>query len=286
MNELVIRNSFGRRSADIFVRSLAFLGTGLGVSILLWILIVVLQRGIGAIDWDFLIKLPAPPGMTGGGMANALIGTLLLTIAAAIISIPIGMMAGIYVAEVGRSDRFAEVVRFVTNTLIGVPSIIVGLFVYTLMVVPMKTFSGYAGAVSLAIIMLPVVIRTTEDMLRMVPDSLREAGLSLGVPRWRVTLDIVFRAAKGGLMTGVLLAAARVTGETAPLLFTALNSPYWIDSLKGPVANVTATVFSYAMSPYRDWQEQAWGASFLIMVGVLAANILARLVIGKQRRSR
>jgi phosphate transport system permease protein len=276
----------GRIAADSFVRLAATIATIGGLFVLVWILWVVIQKGFAAINLDFFTMLPTPPGMTGGGLANAIIGTLSMTLLAALVAIPLGLLTGIYLVEMGRRDRFADLVRFVTNVLVGVPSIIIGVFVYALMVVPMGTFSGYAGAVALGIIMLPVIIRTTEDILHMVPDSLREAGLALGVPRWRVIVQIVFRAARSGLLTGVLLSIARVSGETAPLLFTALNSPYWVKSLKEPVSNLTVTIFNYAMSPYDDWQAKAWGASLLIMVAVLAANIIARAAIGKQRERR
>jgi len=190
---------------------------------------------------------------------------------------PIGILAGIFLAEFGKGSRLALVIHSITNILIGVPSIIVGVFVYTLVVEPMKTFSGIAGAISLAIIMLPVVVRTTEDILKLVPNSLRESGLAIGASRWQVTLQLVFRTAKSGLLTGVLLAVARVSGETAPLLFTAMNSPYWMGSLTEPTSNLTVTIFNYAMSPYPDWQAKAWGASLLIMAGVLTLSIISRL---------
>ena len=199
-----------------------------------------------------------------------------MTVLAMLIGVPIGMLAGVFLSEFGRGTRFAEWVRFCSNILMGIPSIIIGVFVYIIMVVPMKNFSGYAGAVSLAIIMLPVITRTTEDMLNLVPNALRESALALGAPRWKVTLGVVFRAARTGLITGTLLAVARVSGETAPLLFTALNSPYWPGSLNEPTANLTVTIFNYAMSPYPDWQAKAWGASFLITAGVLGATVFTR----------
>ncbi len=217
--------------------------------------------------------------MAGGGLANAMLGTLLITGLAALFAIPVGLMAGVYLAEFGRESRFAAAVRMATNIMMGVPSIISGVFVYTLLVATTGHFSGYAGAAALALIMLPVIVRTTEDMLLLVPGALREAGLALGTPRWRVTRDIVLRSARKGLLTGVLLAVARVSGETAPLLFTSLNSPYWPESLGQPTANLTVTIFSYAMSPFRDWQAQAWGAAMLITLGVLATSLCARLLV-------
>jgi phosphate transport system permease protein len=215
--------------------------------------------------------------MPGGGLANAVVGTLGITLLATVLGVPAGLLAGVYLGEFGQDSRLAAASRFATNVLMGIPSIIVGVFVYTLIVMPMGHFSGYAGALALAIIMLPIVASTTEDILRLVPDTLRESALALGAPRWKVTLAVVFRAAKSGLITAVLLAVARVSGETAPLLFTALNSPYWPTSLGEPTPNLTVTIFNYAMSPYSDWQQTAWGASLLITAGVLILTILARV---------
>jgi phosphate transport system permease protein len=268
-----------RRLSDLAVRCIASIAAVIGIAFLVWILYVVLARGAGAINWDFFTQRPAPPGMEGGGMASAIVGTILMTLLAMLIGIPTGLMGGIYLSEFGRDTRLGEAVRFTCNMLMGTPSIIVGVFVYILMVVPMKSFSGYAGAISLAVIMLPVVTRTTEDMLTLVPSALRESALALGAPRWKVTLGVIFRAARNGLITGILLAVARVSGETAPLLFTALNSPYWPSSLREPVSNLTVTIFNYAMSPYADWQAMAWGASFLITAGVLGVTLFTRTLL-------
>ncbi len=270
------RPATGRKLLDLAVRVIASLSALFGILALLWILAVVVQKGFGALDLAFFTELPSPPGSTEGGLASAIVGTLLLTGAATLLGVPVGMLAGVYLAEFGRTSRLGAAVRFSVNVLMGLPSILVGLFVWTILVVPFGGFSGHAGAVALALIMLPVVARTTEDMLALVPNALREGALALGTPRWKVTM-IVFRAAKGGLVTGVLLAVARVSGETAPLLFTALNSPYWPASFSEPVSNLTVTIFQYAMSPYEDWQAKAWGASLLIMAGVLATATLARV---------
>ncbi len=251
----------------------------LGIGILIWILFGVIVRGAGALNLSFFTQLPTPPGMTGGGLANAILGTLAMTVAATLLSVPIGLLSGIYLAEFGTESRVADQSRFSSNVLMGIPSIIVGVFAYTLIVIPLGHFSGYAGVVALAILMMPVITRTTEDMLRLVPNTLRESALALGAPRWKVTLAVVFRAAKAGLLTGILLAVARVSGETAPLLFTALNSPYWFSSLSGPTPNLTVTIFNYAVSPYDDWQRIAWGASLLITVSVLAFTLLARFAL-------
>ncbi len=198
----------------------------LGMLILAWIIFVVLGRGLGAFNLAFFTQLPTPPGIEGGGLLNAIVGTLVMTLLATLVAVPLGLLAGVYLAEFGHGSRLADNTRFSANVLMGMPSIIVGVFAYALVVVPMGHFSGYAGVVALAILMLPIAARTTEDMLRLVPNTLREAALALGASRWRVTLTVVFRAAKAGLITGILLAVARVSGETAPLLFTALNSPY------------------------------------------------------------
>jgi len=277
------RPATGRKLLDLLVRVVASLSALAGIAALLWILAVVVQRGAGALNLDFFTSLPSPPGVEGGGLVNAIVGTVLLTGAATLLGVPIGLLAGVYLSEFGRTSRLGAIVRFAVNVLMGLPSILVGLFVWTILVVPFGGFSGHAGAVALALIMLPVVARTTEDMLALVPNALREGALALGTPRWRVTL-IVFRAAKGGLVTGVLLAVARVSGETAPLLFTALNSPFWPKSFSEPVANLTVTLFQYAMSPYADWQAKAWGAALLIMAAVLTTTLLARTLSREKTR--
>jgi len=269
----------GRRLMDKIVSGWAVISALLGIGALIWILSGVIARGVGALNFSFFTQLPTPPGLAGGGMANAILGTLAMTVAATLISVPIGLLSGIYLAEFGQESRVADNSRFSANVLMGMPSIIVGVFAYTLVVLPLGHFSGYAGALALAILMIPVVTRTTEDMLRLVPNTLRESALALGAPRWKVTLKVVFRAARAGLLTGILLAVARVSGETAPLLFTALNSPYWFKSLSGPTPNLTVAIFNYAMSPYDDWQQMAWGASLVITMGVLAFTLLARFVL-------
>jgi len=278
------RPNTGRKAQDLVVKAISAAAALLGIFFLGWILFEVGKRGLGAFDAAFFTSLPAPPGSEGGGLANAILGTLIITAIATVIGVPLGIMSGVYLAEVARGTKRAAAVRFIVNAMMGLPSIIIGLFVYTLLVLPFGRFSGFAGAVALAIIMLPVVARTADDMLSLVPNSLREAALALGAPRWRVTFSIVFRAAKAGLVTGVLLAIARVSGETAPLLFTALNSVYWPTSLMEPMGNLTVTIFNYAMSPYADWQRAAWGASLLIMAAVLGTTVLARVVFKEKKR--
>jgi len=274
----------GRKAVNLLVQVLASLAALLGIVVLAWILFVVVSRGAASLDWDFFTQLPTPPGEEGGGLANALVGTLMMTFLATLMGVPAGILAGVYLAEYGSSSRLGSWVSISLNVMMGIPSIIIGLFVFTLMVVTSGHFSGYAGAVALALLMLPVVARTTEDMLSMIPTSLRESALALGSPRWRATFGVIFRAARTGLITGVLLAVARVSGETAPLLFTALNSPYWPGSMSGPTANLTVTIFNYAMSPYPNWQRMAWGASLVIVVGVFITTLVARAVFREAKQ--
>ncbi|MDX8401311.1 MAG: phosphate ABC transporter permease PstA [Mariprofundaceae bacterium] len=256
----------------------------LGLVMLVWILGDVALRGASALDWSFFTELPAPPGIEGGGLANAIVGTLLMTIVATLIAVPFGVLAGTWLAEFGRSSRLAEVVRYFSDILVSAPSIVIGVFVYLLLVRPMGHFSGWAGAVSLAIIMLPVVSRTTEEMLKLVPNELREAALALGAPYWKIMPQVVYRAAMAGMLTGIMLAVARVAGETAPLLFTAMNSPFWMNGMNEPMANLTVTLFNYAMSPYDDWHRLAWGAAFLITMAVLAVTLVTRLALRQRSK--
>jgi phosphate transport system permease protein len=278
-----LRPPTGRKVMNLVVSIWAVVSAIIGIFMLFWISWGVVSRGLAALNLDFFTHLPSPPGILGGGMANAIAGTLALTLSASLLSVPLGLLAGIYLAEFSEDSKVADYSRFSANVLMGMPSIIVGVFAYTMVVVPLGNFSGYAGALALAILMVPIITRTTEDMLRLVPNTLRESALALGAPRWKVTIAVVFRAAKAGLITGVLLAVARVSGETAPLLFTALNSPYWFKSLAEPTPNLTVTIFNYAMSPYPDWQEKAWGASLLITAGVLFITILARVLLRERK---
>lgn len=256
----------------------------LGLAMLIWILGDVAVKGAGAVNWEFFTELPAPPGMEGGGLANAIAGTLLMTVVATLIAVPFGVMAGTWLSEFGRESGIGHAIRYFSDILVSAPSIVIGVFVYLVMVRPMGNFSGWAGAVSLAIIMLPVVSRTTEEMLKLVPHELREAALALGSPYWKIMTHVIYRAAAAGMITGILLAVARVAGETAPLLFTALNSPYWMHGMDEPMANLTVTLFNYAMSPYDDWHRLAWGAAFLITMSVLVVTIFTRLVLRKRSR--
>jgi phosphate transport system permease protein len=273
------RSDTRRKALDLAMKCISTVAALIGIFFLTWILIVVFQRGLAAINWDFFTKLPTPPGLAGGGLLNAILGTLLMTSIATLLGVPSGILAGVYLAEFGKHTSLGQAVRFTVNILMGIPSIIVGLFVYSILVYPFGRFSGFAGGVALAILMFPVIARTTEDMLSMVPNALREAALSIGNPRWMATVGIIFRTAKSGLITGVLLSVARVSGETAPLLFTALNSPYMMKSLNEPIANLTVTIYQYAMSPFDDWNQIAWGASLVIMMTVLFLNLLARFIL-------
>jgi len=256
----------------------------LGLIMLTWILSDVALRGMQVINWTFFTELPTPPGMVGGGLANAIVGTLLMTVAATCMSVPFGVLAGTWLSEFGRDSKLGGVIRYFSDIMVSAPSIVIGVFVYLVMVRPMGHFSGWAGAVSLAIIMLPVVSRTTEEMLKLVPHELREAALALGAPYWKIMPQVIYKAAAAGMATGIMLAVARVAGETAPLLFTAMNSPYWMESMNEPMGNLTVTLFNYAMSPYDDWQTMAWGAALLITMAVLFATITTRLILHKRSK--
>jgi len=236
-------------------------------------------------SWAFFTESTPAPGSEGGGMANAIVGSLMIVGLTTIVSTPIGVLAGIYLAEFGDRSRVAVVTRFVTDIMLSAPSIVIGLFVYALFVATTKHFSGWSGSLALSLIAVPVVVRTTENMLKLVPGSLREAAFALGMPRWRVSLDVCLRAVKGGVITGVLLAVARISGETAPLLFTALNNQFFTWNMNEPMANLPVTIFNFAMSPYENWQSLAWGASALIAILVLLLNVVARLAIRDRSKS-
>jgi len=274
-----------RRLTNALVLAFSAFAAVLGLFMLSWILLDVAVKGASAINWQFFTQIPAPPGMAGGGLANAIVGTLLMTVVAALIAVPFGILAGTYLAEFDKGGVLGKTSRFLCDILVSAPSIVVGVFVYLILVKPMQHFSGWAGAVALAIIMLPVVSRTTEEMLKLIPNEMREAALALGAPYWKMMTGVIYKAASAGIFTGVMLAVARVAGETAPLLFTALNSPYWTHSMNEPMANLTVVIFNYAMSPYNDWHRLAWGASFLITIAVLAVNILTRIILGGKRRA-
>jgi phosphate transport system permease protein len=246
-----------------------------GMIFLLWILIILFGKGFAALSPTLFTQMTPPPG-SEGGLANAIFGSIVIVAAATFISTPIGIMAGIYLAEFGKDGWIARVTRFINDILLSAPSIVIGLFVYTVYVAPVQHFSGWAGSVALALIAVPVVVRTTENMLHLVPASLREAAVALGAPMWKVILMVTLRAVRGGVITGILLAVARISGETAPLLFTALNNQFWSGNMNAPMANLPVVIFQFAMSPYEDWKTLAWGAALLITLTVLVLNILAR----------
>ena len=263
--------------------SFCLLSAVLALIPLILILAYVIIQGAAALNLDFLTQLPKPVGETGGGMGNAILGSLMLMSIAAVLGLPFGVLAGAYLAEF-RSPRLSWAVRLLADILSGVPSIIVGVFVYTLLVLTMKRFSALAGGVALGILMLPTVARTTEEMLRMVPDSLREASLALGIPRWRTIYSIIIKSASGGIMTGVMLALARISGETAPLLFTALNSRTWPTGLDKPVASLPVQIYTYAIAPYADWHQQAWAGSLVLVLMVLILSVGSKLYFGRKMR--
>lgn len=243
-----------------------------------WILITLFEAGLGGISWKLFLEITPPPG-SDGGLVNAIIGSLLMGGTGALLGTPIGIMAGIYLAEFGSRGWLAPATRFINDILLSAPSIVIGLFIYEVYVVRIGHFSAWAGTMALALIVIPVVIRTTENMLRLVPDSLREAAAALGAPRWKVIMLVTVRAAKAGIMTGILLAVARISGETAPLLFTALNNQFWTPNMNSPMANLPVVIFQFAMSPYQDWHKLAWAGALLITLSVLALNIVARVFI-------
>lgn len=248
-----------------------------GMTFLLWILFALFSKGLAALGPAMFTQMTPPPG-SDGGLANAIFGSLMIVGAAIFVATPIGILAGIYLAEIDRDSWVAKTTRFVNDILLSAPSIVIGLFVYTLIVANVKHYSGWAGAVALAIIAVPVVVRTTETMLLLVPNSMREAAVALGAPQWRVVTMVTLKAVKGGIVTGVLLALARISGETAPLLFTSLNNQFWSTDMNAPMANLPVVIFQFAMSPYEEWQRLAWAGALLITLAVLLLNIVARTV--------
>jgi len=271
----------GRYRWRIFVNrfnlAMALATMAIGMLFLLWILATLVTNGFAALSPALFTQMTPPPG-SAGGLLNAIYGSALIVLTATVVSTPIGILAGIYLAEYGRGNAFAEVTRFVNDILLSAPSIVLGLFVYTVYVLHAGHFSGWAGSMALALIAIPVVVRTTENMLRLVPSSLREAAVALGAPMWKVIMMVTLKAVRGGVITGVLLAVARMAGETAPLLFTALNNQFWSTDMNAPMANLPVVIFQFAMSPFDDWKSLAWAAALLITLTVLALNVLARTV--------
>jgi len=273
-----------RRFVNYVILTISLLTTLFGLFWLVWLLWTLLSQGLQYLHLSIFYQATPPPG-SNGGLGNAILGSLALTIVGVLIGAPAGVLAGTYLSEFARESKAASVIRFVNDILLSAPSIILGVFVYEVLVVRMGHFSGWAGSLALALIALPIVVRTTEDMMRLVPNSVREAAAALGAPQWKVTIAIVFRAARSGILTGVLLAVSRISGETAPLLFTALNNQFWSRSLNEPIANLPVVIFQFAMSPYDDWQHLAWAGAVLITLTILLINILVRLFL-KSPKSR
>jgi len=267
-----------RKRVNAIGLSLSLFAMSIGMFFLIWILSILLYKGFSALSLSFFLESTPAPGTDGGGLANPIVGSLMIVAACTFISTPIGILAGIYLSEYGGKSKFAEITRFVTDIMLSAPSIVIGLFVYAIIVYQVKSFSGWAGTVALALIAVPVVVRTTENMLQLVPLTLREAAYALGAPKWKVALSIALTAAKSGVITGILLALARVSGETGPLLFTALNNQFFSTNMSGPMANLPVVIFQFAMSPYDNWINLAWGGALLITFAVLGLNILARVV--------
>jgi phosphate transport system permease protein len=273
-----------RRRSNAVATGLAFAATAFGLGWLVLILGALLWKGFSGLSVAVFTQMTPPPG-SSGGLLNPIVGSLVLTVIAVAIGTPIGILAGTYMAEYGRYDKLSSVVRFINDILLSAPSIVIGLFIYQVMVAPMGHFSGWAGGVALAVLVIPVVVRTTEDMLTLVPNSLREAATSIGVPRSMSITRICYRAASAGMVTGVLLAVARISGETAPLLFTSLNNQFWSMNLNAPISSLPIVIFQFALSPYQDWQSLAWTGALIITLAVLALSITARSLVSSESQS-
>ena len=267
-----------RKVVNAIALTLSMGAMAFGLFWLLWILIETVRLGFGGLAWSVFSEMTPAPQAETGGLANAIVGSLMMVSLATLIGTPIGVMAGVYLAEYGQKGWLGSATRFINDILLSAPSIVIGLFIYAVVVARMKSYSGFAGVLALTLIVIPVVIRTTENMLSLIPSALREAAYALGTPKWKVISTITLKAARAGVMTGVLLAFARIAGETAPLLFTALSNQFWSTSLGAPMANLPVTIFKFAMSPYENWQKLAWAGVFLITIGVLLLNILARVL--------
>ncbi len=267
-----------RKRINVIALVLALAAMSFGVFWLIWILIETVRLGLGGITLSLFTEMTPPPQAETGGLANAIFGSVMMVSLATLIGTPIGVLAGVYLAEYGQKGWLGSVTRFINDILLSAPSIVIGLFIYSVWVARFKSFSGWAGVLALALIVIPVVIRTTENMLSLIPNSLREAAYALGTPKWKVIMTVTLKAARAGVLTGVLLALARIAGETAPLLFTALSNQFWTSNLSTPMASLPVTIFKFALSPYENWQKLAWAGVFLITIGVLVLNILARVL--------
>ena len=273
-----------RKIKNRMAMTMAFLAMAFGLFWLFWILFTTLDLGIASLSPKLFTQMTPPPG-SEGGLLNAIVGSLLLVSLGTLLGTPIGILAGIYLAEYGKHTWLGRVTQFLNDILLSAPSIVIGLFVYAIYVAQVGHFSGYSGVVALAMLVIPVVIRATENMLLLVPNTMREAAFALGAPKWKVIVKVTLRASIAGILTGVLLAIARISGETAPLLFTALSNQFWTLNMNGPIANLPVTIFKFAMSPYKDWQQLAWAAVFLITAGVLALNIIARVIFRASKQT-
>jgi phosphate transport system permease protein len=266
-----------RKRVNVVALTLALAAMSFGIFWLIWILVETFRLGIGGLSLSLFTEMTPPPQAEIGGLANAIFGSLAMVTLATLLGTPIGVLAGIYLAEYGQKGWLGSATRFINDILLSAPSIVIGLFIYAVVVARTGTFSGFAGVLALALIVIPVVIRTTENMLALIPNALREAAYALGTPKWRVVMTVTLKAARAGVITGILLAFARIAGETAPLLFTALSNQFWTSDLSKPMASLPVTIFKFAMSPYENWQKLAWAGVFLITLGVLLLNILARI---------
>ena len=275
---------YGMRAAkNLLAQTLAVFAALFGIFWLIWIIWTTLRMGVSSLNLALFTQMTPPPGSEGGGMLNAFFGSALMSLLGILLGAPIGVLAGTYLAEYSSKSWLGETVRFVNDILLSAPSIVLGLFVYTLVVAQMGHFSALAGGIALAFIVLPVVVRTTDEMLRLVPSQMREAALSLGVPQWKVTMQVLYRSALPGIVTGILLALARISGETAPLLFSALNNQYWTTDIMSPMANVPVVIFQYAMSPYENWHSLAWAGAFVLTLFVLLISLVARAIVSRNR---
>ena len=275
---------YGMRAAkNLLAQTLAVFAALFGIFWLIWIIWTTLRMGVSSLNLALFTQMTPPPGSEGGGMLNAFFGSALMSLLGILLGAPIGVLAGTYLAEYSSKSWLGETVRFVNDILLSAPSIVLGLFVYTLVVAQMGHFSALAGGIALAFIVLPVVVRTTDEMLRLVPSQMREAALSLGVPQWKVTMQVLYRSALPGIVTGILLALARISGETAPLLFSALNNQYWTTDIMSPMANVPVVIFQYAMSPYETWHSLAWAGAFILTLFVLLISLIARAIVSRNR---
>lgn len=277
------RRQAWRRQINRMALLISMLAMAFGLFWLVWILFSTVTKGIDGMSLNLFTEMTPPPNTEGGGLANAIVGSGLLILWATVIGTPLGILAGIYLAEYGRKSWLASVTRFINDILLSAPSIVVGLFVYTIVVAQVQHFSGWAGVIALALLQIPIVIRTTENMLKLVPDSLREAAYALGTPKWKMILSITLKASVSGIITGILLAIARIAGETAPLLFTSLSNQFWSTDMSEPIANLPVTIFKFAMSPFSEWQNLAWAGVLLITLCVLIINIIARVIFAQKK---